>query len=318
MKILIAEDDAVSRRKLTAYLEKWEYDVEAVADGNEAWAALEGDDSPRMAILDWVMPGKDGIEICQELRKEKGVPYVYIIMLTARDQKDDIVRGLDAGADDYVTKPYDPLELRARLRAGRRILALQEALLSARDALRFQVTLDPLTGVWNRAAILATLRRELARAEREKSALAVFMADLDHFRRVNESYGHSVGDSVLRETAQRFRSASRLYDSIARYGGEQFLIVAPGCPPAEAVKQAERLRASIGGKAFDLAEGLIQLTLSVGVATTSPKEGLDLNAVVYAADAALSRAKVAGRDRLELACADDFGAAAAIRPDQAA
>ena len=306
MKILIAEDDATSRRKLEAYLESWGYEVVAAADGTEAWTVLQGEEAPRLAILDWMMPGKDGIQVCEEVRKLKGVPYVYIIMLTACDQKEDIVRGLDAGADDYLTKPYDALELRARLRAGRRILALQEALLSARDALRFQATLDPLTGLWNRTAILAALRRELVRANRERSPLAVFLADLDHFSRTNDTYGHMAGDSVLRETARRIRSASRLYDSIGRYGGEEFLIIAPGCGTSEAVKQGERLRASVAAKGIDLADGVIQLTLSVGVVTTGKYEGLDSNAVIFAADAALARAKEQGRNRLEVARADEL------------
>lgn len=314
MKILIAEDDAVSRRTLEAYLEKWGYEVAVAADGNEAWTLLQGEDAPRLAILDWMMPGKDGLEVCAEVRKVKGAPYTYVIILTALDRKEDVVRGLDAGADDYVTKPYDPLELRARLRAARRILALQEALLSARDALRFQATFDPLTGVWSRNAILATLRRELARAEREKTPLAVFMADLDHFSRTNATFGHAAGDSVLRETAQRMRSASRLYDSIGRYGGEEFLIIAPGCDGAEALRQGERLRASVAGKAIDLADGSAQLTLSVGVVTTGRKKGLDANAVIFAADAALSRAKEGGRDRLELAHSDELAGTLSAKP----
>jgi len=318
MKILIAEDDSVARRELEACLENWGYDVVVAADGNEASAALQGEDPPRLVILDWMMPGKDGIEVCEEVRRVKGGPYVYIIMLTARDKTEDVVRGLDAGADDYVTKPYDPFELRARLRAGRRILALQEALLSARDALRFHATLDPLTGVWNRTAILATLRRELVRAEREGSALAVFMADLDHFRRTNETYGHTAGDAVLRETAQRMRSASRLYDSIGRFGGEEFLVIAHGCRSPEAVKQGERLRTSIGGRAIDHADGMIPLTLSVGVVTTDHKKRLDSNAVIFAANAALTRAKERGRNRLELASLDDVVGMQGAEPPGAA
>jgi len=289
-------------------MEKWGYDVLAAADGNEAWALLQADDPPRMAIFDWIMPGKDGLELCQCVRKTKASRYTYVILLTACDRIEDVVRGLDAGADDNVTKPFEPSELHARLRAGRRILALQEALLSARDALRFQSTIDPLTGVWNRAASIANLRRELARSEREGTSLSVFMADIDHLRLVNDTYGHVAGDAVLRETAQRVRSATRLYDSVGRYDGEEFLVIAPGCLAAEAERRAERLRAAVGGAPFDLPEGPIQLTLSASALTTTELRGLSPALIITALNAALLRAKTGGCDRLEIATLGDLSA----------
>jgi two-component system cell cycle response regulator len=314
MKILIAEDDLVSRRRLEANLHTWGYDVVVAVDGDKAWHALRAEEAPRLAILDWMMPGMDGIKICEEVRKLKREPYVYILMLTARDRKEDVVQGLEAGADDYLTKPYDAHELKARLRAGRRILALQEALLSARDALRFQATLDPLTGLWNRTATLSALKRELVRGERQGASLAVLMADLDHFSRVNETYGHMAGDSVLRETAQRIRSVSRLYDTVGRWGGEEFFIIAPGCDRVEATKQAERIRDSISGKDVDLSEGMIRLTLSVSVVTTDDKKGLDSKSLIGAAEVALSRAKEMGRNRVEMATTDEIQSMVSARP----
>src|SRR5579872_1087579 len=187
MKVLIAEDDSISRRMLEAFLVKWGYEVLAVAEGETAWGILHGNEAPRMAILDWMMPGRDGIEICRSLRQRKGRPYTYILMLTARGQKQDIVEGLEAGADDYVTKPFDPYELRARLRAGRRIVELQEQLLQAREALRDQASRDPLTGLWNHGTILTILRKEVARASRTQGPFAVAMAAVDRFKVINDT-----------------------------------------------------------------------------------------------------------------------------------
>jgi two-component system cell cycle response regulator len=305
MKILIADDDVVSRRRLEANLLSWDYDVVQASDGDEAWRALQGEQAPRLAILDWMMPGMDGLKVCEEVRKLKGDPYIYILILTAKGRKEDVIRGLDAGADDYLTKPYDAHELQARLRAGRRILALQEALLSARDALRFQATLDPLTGLWNRASIVATLKRELVRAEREGASLAVFMADLDDFNRVNETYGYLAGDSALREAAQRIRSVTRLYDAAGRYEGEEFIIIGPGCDNSEAATQAERIRASISDTPVDLSEGIIQLTISVGAASISGETGANPNSLIRAAATALDRAKEQGGNRIELALPEE-------------
>jgi len=301
MKILIAEDDLISRRRLESNLRSWNYDVEVAIDGDEAWRILQDENAPRLAILDWMMPGLDGLSVCEKVRKVKAEPYVYILLLTAKDRKENVIEGLEAGADDYLTKPYDAQELKARLRTGRRILALQEALLSARDALRFQASVDPLTGVWNRTAILGNLRRELARAESEGNSLTVFKADLDTFSRVNEIHGHMAGDSALREVARRIQGASRPYDSVGRSGGEEFLILAPGFNDSSAAIQAERLRASISGEPVDLTEGLVRLSASLGVVTVSGGKGAEPDGVLYAVEMALSRAKAQGGNRVELA-----------------
>jgi two-component system cell cycle response regulator len=301
MKVLIADDDAVARHRLETYLLDWNYEVVAASDGDEAWRALRADDAPRLAILDWMMPGKDGVQICEEVKKLKGEPYIYILMLTVRDRKEDVVRALDAGADDYLTKPYDGQELKARLRTGRRILALQAALLSARDALRAQVTLDPLTGLWNRAATLASLKRELVRAGHQNTSLTVFMADLDHFNRINETHGHLAGDNALRLAARRIQAIHRPFDSVGRYGGEEFVVILPGYDRAESERQAERLRASVSDEPIDLSEGMTSLSLSVGAVHVNDAKGVDPGALLYAADVALARAKKAGGNRVEFA-----------------
>jgi diguanylate cyclase (GGDEF)-like protein len=306
MKVLIAEDDTISRRMLEAFLVKWGYEVVVATQGEEAWTILQGNDTPRMAILDWMMPGKDGVEICRGLRQRKGRPYIYTLLLTARGQKTDIVQGLEAGADDYVTKPFDPFELRARLRAGRRIVELQEQLLLAREALRDQAWRDPLTDLWNHGTILGILRKEVARASRTQSPFAVAMIDLDRFKAINDTYGHRAGDAVLCEVARRMRGAMRTYDALGRYGGDEFLAVVPACDAAGAARFAESFRVRIDRKAVETADGMIPVTISLGVAAIGDYQEISPEALVRIADAALYRAKIGGRNRVEMATPEDI------------
>jgi diguanylate cyclase (GGDEF)-like protein len=254
-----------------------------------------------LAILDWMMPGLDGIQICRQVRQRAEAPYVYLLLLTAKGKQEDIINGLEAGADDYLTKPFHALELKARLRSGRRILELQQQLIAAREAFRLQATHDLLTSLWNHAAILDILRRELERARRESNPLGVVMADLDHFKQVNDTYGHLAGDAVLREVAKRLSASVRPYDSVARYGGEEFLIVAPNCDPDSALDLAQRLRSSLAQKPLDLPEGRLPLTCSLGVAVGGLARGDNSDSLLRAADAALYRAKASGRNCVELA-----------------
>jgi two-component system cell cycle response regulator len=216
-------------------------------------------------------------------------------------QEQDIVAGMEAGADDYITKPFKDNELRVRLRAGRRIIDLQNELIAAREALRLRATHDPLTGLWNHEEILDILKQELDRANREGLAVSVVMADIDHFKKVNDTYGHMTGDAVLRTTARRLQEAVRSYDSIGRYGGEEFLIVLPGCAGPNSAASAERLLHCIGNKAMDTPEGMIQITVSLGIAGTGEGMLLDADALVKAADLALYQAKENGRNRFEIA-----------------
>jgi two-component system cell cycle response regulator len=299
LKILIAEDDPVSRRILEAKLVKWGYEVLVTSNGDEAWRALQADDAPTLAILDWMMPGMDGVEICRKVRKDDREPYTYLILLTSLHRDEDLVTGMEAGADDYITKPFKASELKVRLRAGRRIIDLQNELIEAREALREQATHDPLTGLWNREEILRILKQELSRAEREDGHVSMIMADLDHFKNVNDSYGHMAGDAVLRVTTRRMSSLLRSYDNIGRYGGEEFVIVLPGCDRESAAAFAERLRLCIGEEKMDIPEGMIPLTISLGVATSSREKRYDIDSLIQAADQALYRAKENGRNRVE-------------------
>jgi diguanylate cyclase (GGDEF)-like protein len=253
-----------------------------------------------MAILDWMMPGMDGIEICRRIRTLQPDPYRYVLLLTAKDDKHDVVQGLEAGADDYLTKPFDVDELHARVRAGKRILELQNELIQARESLRFEALHDHLTGVWNRGAVLNLLQREVQRRQRSGEALGVIMADVDHFKKINDSYGHLVGDAVLAEVARRLTASVRGYDSVGRYGGEEFLIIVPGCDPKGLVVSAERLRGVIADSPIDTTSGPIPVTLSVGLVSVDADntESVEHIALVQAADSALYRAKAAGRNRI--------------------
>ena len=314
MKVLIAEDDPVSRRVLEGFLTKWGYELVTTEDGEEAWQALSEEEAPQLAILDWMMPRMDGLEVCRRVRERNVEPYVYILLLTAKDQKQDVVEGINAGADDYLSKPFDAGELQARLRAGRRILALQGALISARDALRFQATHDPLTGLWNRLAATDALRRELARAKRQQSSVAVLLGDLDRFKTINDTYGHLAGDAALREVARRMRANVRVYDTVARYGGEEFLFVLPDCEMEAALAQGERLRQAFDREPLDLPEARIPQTLSLGVASVDAKAGAVAEEMLRVADQALYRAKERGRNRVEPATEEELARCRTLSP----
>ena len=245
MRILIADDELMSRKLLQKTLERAGYEVTATEDGRLAADQLCQVGGPRLALLDWVMPELDGPGVCREVRKRKEQSYVYMVLLTSKESKEDVVAGLESGADDYLTKPFDPEELKARLRTGLRILNLEDRLVEAREAMRFQATHDGLTTLWNRGVIMDLLGRELARSRRERISTALLMCDLDHFKNVNDTYGHLAGDDVLKETAKRLLASVRSYDFVGRYGGEEFLVVLNNCNPAYAFARAEEIRKAI-------------------------------------------------------------------------
>ena len=295
MRILIADDDPITRRLLESTLARMGHDVEAFGDGASAAERLLQPEGPRLAILDWMMPGRDGLSVCRAVRASVA-PYVYVILLTARDRRSDLVEALDAEVDDFLTKPFDVVELRARLRSGIRVLEVQERLLHTQQALEYEATHDRLTGLYNRARIVDQLRAELNRAGRHDEPVAVVMIDLDHFKRVNDGHGHAMGDRVLQHAAARMRAELRTYDTIGRYGGEEFLIVLPGGDEAVARGVAERAREAVSAPHPE-APLPCAVTASAGVSWTGAV-GRDAEALIQSADEALYRAKEAGRDRV--------------------
>ena len=302
LKVLVAEDDPIFRRLLQNRLQNWGYQVIIVRDGAEAWQILQQPDAPGLLILDWMMPAIDGLELCRRIRKNQNGTYQYILLLTGKDDKQDLIDGLNAGADDYLTKPFDIGELRARLRAGKRILSLQQELIKAREALRFDATHDALTGVWSRGAALHLLGTEIQRGARANTSTGILMIDLDHFKNVNDTYGHMTGDEVLKEAANRISQAVRSYDYVGRYGGEEFLAILTNCTVEDLRTVAERIRSSVADLPIGTKSAQVRATVSIGaVVTTNQAHDLEFLAV---ADSALYEAKRSGRNRVVIGSCD--------------
>jgi diguanylate cyclase (GGDEF)-like protein len=291
----------MQRLYMTRCLSSWGYETLVAEDGDQAWNVLQSDDAPQMVLLDWMMPGMDGTVLCQRLRGLKERPYTYVVLLTARSNQEDLLSGLGAGADDYMTKPVNTPELQARLRTGQRIIDLQNKLHLAYETQKYEATHDSLTAIWNRPAILDLFARECAKAERERSVLGALIADIDHFKTVNDRYGHLSGDIALREIACRMQASLRPYDFLGRYGGEEFLILVPDCSPRAVCEVAERIREGVCRQPVVSRDNEIAVTLSVGVATASPTTIEERDRLLQKADEMLYRAKQNGRNRIECA-----------------
>jgi two-component system cell cycle response regulator len=300
MKILIADDSSVSRHLLGSMVKKWGYDVVSVSDGTRAWEVLNGSDAPRLAILDWMMPGLTGPQVCESVRAKNSESYTYILLLTGRTQKEDVIEGMTAGADDYVVKPFDQQELRVRLRAGRRIVELQDELLCAREELRQRATHDALTGLKNRACIRQILAERYEEARRSGTPLGLVALDLDRFKLVNDTYGHAAGDALLIAASQSIQNALGPTDVVGRDGGEEFLVVSSR-PPDSLAALAESIRGAVAAEPVALGDLQLPVTASLGCASLHP--GADLNRLLRAADEALYAAKRNGRNRVETASA---------------
>jgi diguanylate cyclase (GGDEF)-like protein len=295
VKILVADDSSLYRMTLKPLLEAWGYEVVLTANGYDAKRVLDGDDAPRLAILNCFMPGLGGLDLC-ELIRARTQGYVYTILLTAADHKSDVLAGFEAGADDYLCKPFGKLELKARLKVGERIIRSQEELGEAREALKFEASHDSFLRLWNHRAILDLLSTELSRAKRAQTPLSIFFVDLDFFKQVNDNYGHLVGDEVLRSVAEKMSSTVREYDHVGRYGGEEFLVVLPNCGVETAREVAERVRQRIGERPILTVPTQVEVTVSIGVSQW--RSGQEIHDLLHEADVAMYRAKQRGRNRV--------------------
>jgi len=293
MKILLVEDSRLERTKTSRYLTEWRLDFVAVENGTEAVSLLEGSEPPNMVLLDWMLPDLDGIDVCRRIRTiGASGPYIYIVMLTAKSLKRDLLIAMAAGADDYLAKPIDPSELRARIMAGRRILELQQSL-------RFAATHDFLTNLLNRSEILAAIDKERSRSRRERKPTTIIMADIDHFKRINDSLGHAAGDEVLKEVGRRLKSDLRPYDVVGRYGGEEFLIILPGCDLTTGTRRADELRNLVAKDPIFTPFGTITATVSLGVTAALNNSECSVADLLREADVCMYAAKNKGRNRVE-------------------
>ncbi len=289
MSILLVEDSAIDSHRIIGFLQEWRFEFQAVGNGLEAWNLLQEPTAPRLILLDWMLPGMDGIELCRRIRSlVADGTYFYTVMLTAKDRKQDLLTAMAAGADDYLAKPVDPAELKARVLVGKRILELQESL-------KFAAHHDFLTRLLNRAETLAGLKRELARGQRTGQPVAIIMADIDHFKQINDLHGHAAGDEALKEVARRLKSDLRPYDIAGRLGGEEFLLVLPACNLNAAVHRAEQLRVNVA-QDLHTSFGKMPITVSMGVTVCHPNSTLNVHELLRQADQALYRAKEMGRN----------------------
>jgi len=304
VKILIADDESISRKLLEKILQRAGYEVLAVENGRLAADQLCRPDGPRLALLDWMMPGLDGPGVCSVVRGDRKLSYVYMILLTSKESKQDIVQGLQSGADDYLIKPCDAEEFKARLRGGLRILQLEDKLVEAREDMRFKATHDSLTGLFNRGVIMDLLGCELSRTRREQGCTTILLGDVDHFKNVNDTRGHVVGDEVLQEIAHRLISAVRSYDFVGRYGGEEFLVVLNNCETSFAFMRAEEIRKTIGTRPIQTSRGPVDVTMSLGLLCTADWGDRPVEELLNETDAALYAAKTSGRNCCKIAKPD--------------
>jgi two-component system, cell cycle response regulator len=300
MQTLVVDDSAVYRKLIGDHLRAWHFGVILAETGSEAWQILGQPNAPKLVLLDWVLPDLDGIELCKRIRQAgSSGPYVYVILLTSKEGHQNMLDAMQAGADDFLPKPFDELELKARLLVGKRILDLQEELVAAREAMRHAATHDSLTGLMNRGEIFVMLERELERARRERTKVGVILGDIDHFKSVNDTLGHLFGDEALREIGHRLRSQLRVYDGVGRYGGEEFLMILPNCDLPNALLRANEVREIIARTPVVSSGEERLITMSMGVAVSSGEGVTEVEALLNQADAGLYQAKEKGRNRIE-------------------
>jgi two-component system, cell cycle response regulator len=300
MRILVAENDPSVLGLLEDNLTQWGYQVVICGDGADAWQMLQDNDPPTLALLEWDLPGMDGPEICRQFRELANKPYVYIILLTDERSKEEMLEGLEAGADEYIVKPIDVYELQVRMRTGNRIVSLQETFISVLKLSEHEAAHDPLTGLWNRPAIADLLVKELGRSRRDRTPVGVIAAGLDQTKRLAQDYGDLTRDSILREVVLRIHSTLRSYDLVGCIRDENFLIVAPGCDEETARALAERLSSSVRRFQAAVGEEIVPLTMSCGVVAGDGTKHRQSEFLIKAAEEALRIARIKGGGVVEV------------------
>ncbi len=296
IKILVAEDDSMTMIALEKVLKKWNYEVVAVKDGLSAFEALTSPDPPRVALLDWLMPGMEGVEICRELSGRPDLPLIYTILLTVKKDKADIVDALDHGAFDFLSKPVHVEELRSRIAVGVRLIRAEDKLRGfAMEMKRLAVT-DGLTGAYNRRYFFDQAKKEFYRSKRYDTPLSLLLMDIDHFKQVNDANGHLAGDEVLKALSDLCGKTLRESDVLSRYGGEEFAILLPETKSHQAFTQAERLRGALADFRLPHEERVIKITVSFGTASLIETDN-KIEDMINRADNALYKAKKEGRNR---------------------
>ena len=308
MRIMVAEDNPIERTVLSSVLRKWGYDVRTVDNGLAAWEVLQQPEAPRLVIMDWMMPGLDGLEVIRRVRALGGQQPPYIILLTSKDNKEDVFSGLETGANDFIGKPFDSNELYARIRVGQRSIELQTSLYETQQTLIHLATHDSLTGILNRRAVLEQLTKEIARVRRtrpngEGIGLSIGFFDIDHFKQINDRHGHQAGDEVLKALVSIVSDQMRAYDTFGRLGGDEFLIIAPEAGDKKKDNLFTRLVNKVPASGIETIAGQLFITISIGVASVSPQT-VELDKLLASADAALYQAKQAGRNRVVWADAE--------------
>lgn len=297
MKVLVADDDLTSRTLISALLAKRGYEVQQACDGNEALALLSTPDPPRLAVMDWMMPGLEGVEVIERTREGENRPYIYFILLTSKTEKAEVIEGISRGADDYITKPLSsPDELYVRVRTGRRILELQQKLETANRSLTLASRTDPLTGLLNRRAIFDDLG-DLAPDKQGRYSLII--ADIDRFKEINDTWGHEAGDKVLKDFAGILSGGFHGTGMIARIGGEEFLAAVFDDEPGIAAVRAEMTRLRVAEYEFKLdRRNSARITCSFGIHNPGSPPEKDLDTIFRRADKALYEAKRQGRNQV--------------------
>lgn len=296
LQILVADDDSMTRLALTKNLERWGYEVITAENGTQAYEELTKENPPRLALLDWLMPGMEGVEICRKVSNRTDIPQIYTILLTIKKDKKDIIKALDYGASDFLSKPVHVGELRSRLAVGARLVEAEDKLRDYAFKMERLAVIDPLTGAYNRRHFFEVAEKEFCRSHRYNNPLSFILFDIDHFKKINDTYGHQTGDKVLKVLVEVCTDSLRASDTFARYGGEEFCIMLPETSMDQAHSQAERIRKALAGIPFKHKDESFSFTVSLGVSSLKETDS-KIDDIVARADTALYEAKNQGRNQ---------------------